>query len=494
MTDFNRTSYHILLGHLMKTDSVRLIATKHVQAAFFSSPELAETGSNDKIGVIYAVITMYAERYGHAPDSAALLEGINRLMISYGHAEFVADMQLELNAFLAFLPLVEQQSIPSAMALIRYIADVCIFEDELRREVAQLTNLEDAELTAQRVLKIANDRNTLLGGGQSLTLDQIVIPNMQSTRLRTGVQFIDDRMGNGADRGLPSVGCTVLYAPQGHGKTTLGIQLAVNQALSKRHSLLVFIEYGFNRLEVKRNLNAAATGIPTTVQAEHGDDLVKAGASMGISKEAIDAIMGLINTYLHLFDLSGQNTQGPDAVAAEIESLIARGCKPVLGYIDWAGKWADYLESNPPRGRKFDRRVEVLQYLSGEVAALATRFQWHIFISHQLATDAEKKGPFAENGIYSGADCRGFSAPFENVFVINRRDAKTKLCMFRIPKCRYDPQDQSAIVRLHGDLCCMKEAVGYTIQGKSFRAPSKPRDDHALPTEQPRRNNQEVEA
>ncbi len=288
--------------------------------------------------------------------------------------------------------------------------------------------------------------------------------SVEGIYIPTDCAFIDRLLHEG--RGPMAPGVVGVLGPQGGGKTTLGIQLVVQQALQGNTAVLVLGETPYAEPSIKRSILSCATGISTEVLETVNDDL-KAAAKL--AREAYARVQERAHAlveHLKCIDLAGTNT-GMDAVGKALSERHSVGTRPTLVYIDGAGAIAERMLSTRSRGGPMSTK-QALQALAQKASELAIQYSTLIFISHQMAADAVERGPFHDNNARCAADCPTFTGACKYVMVLNPPDVATGVQRFSIPVAPDHHQPLTALIRHTGANASFDEAEGWTFLGNRF--------------------------
>lgn len=469
MAQFEAAHYNILLAHILITPSVCDLALKNLQSAFFTKPEVGGTLTQS---FLFEAIKHHHSQYGVTPDVATLITEFDRLlkkMINPLSPDFV-NMKSSAVTFVLFAKKVDARSIEMSKRIIEHLVKVCTLDPEMQSLLKQVHGLEAVESVAKGLSDLAFKQKAILGT-EDVTNVLSACLDEKGERVPTGIPFLDARLGRGAG---PYTGCGVaIISPQGGGKTTLGIQLAISQCMLQKHTLLCLVEEGLTS-SLRRNLLACTTGIPTTILEDVKDDPVKGAAAAGLDKDIVMGKYALSEKYLHVFDMTA-GSETLEHVEQHIKSMVQAGNSPVYTYIDWAGMLADKIMSLGMYGRAYEKKYDALKAVSYGVARIAQQTNTLVCVAQQMAPEAVKKGPLARNDQFTCADCRGFTEPLKYVFVINQNDsvgknprAATGNQLFRIAKARNDPANVDFPVKLHGTLARFED-VGDQFELKANR-------------------------
>jgi len=465
--------FRIFLAQVLRSPSIAELACRTIM------PEhLKSAGASRGQALIYKIIKDYFEANKICPDDGVLIAEIARFcsLSLGGLPDAIDDIKEEFAQFKRYRPNVDARSEPHVRGMIKTIAERCIH----RPAMEDLLNTALTNKTMEGLGKQIQDieaKQAAISGGVSFNNIISTPDEAAGERVSSGIPWLDARLGNGKG---PVNGCGIaLIAGQAVGKTALGIQLAVAQALQERHTLLVLAEEGLSKA-VKRRIIACATGVPTTELEAAKDDLdVVTKASS--NPVAMAKRFAAVDKYVHVLDLI-KNSGDIDTIISEINSKKLSNNDLSYVYIDWAGPIADRMLQ---RGNKaLKSKYDALKMLQGEVAQCAARNNIIISISHQMASKNFKMGPRAENDHYCGADCNAFTELLKYAFIINPRDVNTGISIFKIAKARDDIPDVKIPIKLRGELSQFVDcSAQFEIQQKSNRLA--PKVDKAKPNQLP---------
>ncbi len=437
---------------------------------------LKSAGASRGQALIYQIIKNYYEAHKICPDDGVFIAELARFcaLSASGRPDVLEDIQEEFAQFKRYRPNVDSRSEPHVRGMIKTIAERCIHRPAMEDLLTSALSNRTLEGLGKQISDI-EAKQAAISGGMSFNKILSTPPEAAGERVSSGVPWLDSRLGDGKG---PVNGCAMgIIAGQGVGKTALGIQLAVAQALQERHTLLVLAEEGFSKA-IKRRIISCAIGVPTTDLEIAKDDLdVIAKASQ--NPVAIAKRFAAVDKYVHVLDLI-KDSGDLDAITSEISSKKLSNSDLAYVYIDWAGPIADRMLQ---RGNKaLKSKYDALKMLQGEVAQCAARNNIIISISHQMAAKQFKMGPRAENDHYCGQDCNSFTEMMKYAFIINPRDPQTGISIFKIAKARDDKPDVKIPIKLRGELSQFVDcSAQYEINPKSNRVQSrKEKDDKNL--------------
>lgn len=451
--------FRIFLAQVLRSSSIAELACHTIM------PEhLKSAGATRGQALIYRIIKDYYDANKICPDDGVLIAEIGKFcsMSLGGRPDVLEDIKEEFTQFKRFRPNVDARSEPHIRVMIKTIAERCIH----RPAMEDLLNTALTNKTMEGLGKQIQDieaKQAAISGGMSFNRIISTPSEVTGERVSSGIPWLDSRLGDGKG---PVNGCGVgIIAGQGVGKTALGIQLAVAQALQERHTLLVLAEEGLSKA-VKRRIISCATGVATTELEAAKDDL-EVVTKASSNPVAMAKRFAAVDKYVHVLDLI-KNSGDLDAIISEINAKKLSNSDLSYVYIDWAGPIADRMLQ---RGNKaLKSKYDALKMLQGEIAQCAARNNIIISISHQMAAKQFKMGPRAENDHYCGQDCNSFTEMLKYAFVINPRDINTGISIFKIAKARDDKPDVKIPIKLKGELSQFVDcSAQFEIQAKSNR-------------------------
>ena len=437
----------LLLAQMMRSTSI----TEQVIGTL--EPEhLSKASGRSAFGILFFAIKTHYNKHKSIPDEAALTIELNTFCDKYQAArpEVVEDVQDLLPTFFAFRPRVTAQSEPMAMAFAEELVTRYVHQPAATELLS--TALASSEIGQELVSGLAKKLTDLegqmlsSGGGVSVNATMSMTLDESGERVHTGVPWVDARLGGGNGPILGSV--LGIIAPQGHGKTSLGIQLGVAQALQQRHVLLILAEEGISKA-IRRRIMACATDIPTTELEKAKDKPLDAVGDR--NPIAVAEKLAAVDKYLHIVDMVNK-PRDIESALSEINKLQRRGQPPTYVYVDWAGPIAQSMLIRGYKGMEFKNKYDALKALATELALIAQRTNTIIAVSHQMAASHVKKGWFAENDQYCAMECNTFTEMFKYVMVVNPIHKATGLMWMTIAKSRDDPAVKRFIVKLRGEV------------------------------------------
>jgi replicative DNA helicase len=435
--------FNLLLAQVLRSKSVaeqafRVLEPEHLKSA----------GGRSAHSILFYAMKRYYTQHKTTPDDAALHIEVQDFCNQYqaSRPEFVEEVMEVFTTFLDFRSRVNDKSIALTIQIVKQIADQFIH----RPAINELLSTALAKESIAGIAKQLTDMEARIASSSGRSsVDGIASLDMSDAggaRVTTGIPWIDAKFGGGA--GIVLGSALGIIAPQGHGKTSLGIHLGVAQALQQRHALLILAEEGLSRA-IRRRIVACATGIPTPELEAAGDDVAKALGNR--NPLAIKEKMAAVDKYLHVVDMVNKPID-IEAALNEITTLRLSGREVTYVYVDWAGPIATKMRSTGYKGMELRTQYDALKVLASELSLVAANTNTVIAVSHQTAGAQVKKGWNADVDQYCAMECSTFTESFKYVMVVNPREKKSGLCWLTIPKSRDDPLVTRLIVKLRGEL------------------------------------------
>lgn len=476
--------YDILLAQMLRNPTILHLASSFIVGSHLTDKRV---GGTPVQALIFDVMKAHFAKYGAPPDRAVVMASVTPVIERYFRSpERLAGAKAQLDRFLSLAPMVTEKSERTARDLITHVYDLCVQQAAVDEGIDQYRQNQELSELRSRLDEI-DAKQAALAGGLSVTgiigmdLDDV------GERVSTGLPFLDSRFGNGMGPVMGSL--MAIIAPQGAGKTTLGIQLNVGQALAGRHTMLVLAEEGLS-LSIRSKIVGCALGVNyETIRddpAEAFPGKVKSAVDRaGIDRRLASKKLACLERYLHVLDLVSQNygDNALEAIEGESETLRSKGQAPVYTYVDWAGIIADRMVGITGRTKEAE-----LKSLSYGLSTLAHRQNGIFCVSQQMAGKSVEKGPFAVNDQYCAADCRGFTEPAKYVFVINPQDNRTGLSITSVAKSRDDARGDRMVWQLKGEIATFRDVTDvWDIKGRRLVQNRSSGSETQVPSEKPNR-------
>jgi hypothetical protein len=461
---YNTEHINIVLGHMLRDVSF-LQRAVHLTSDMVKNPAMGGTRAQ---ALIFTLIKRYYREYDTVPDAQVVRAEVRSLLAKVQHKEMELIIE-QVEATLAIALVVTAASAPLADAVVQEIARVCI----------TLPSFEKA-LTEAKVSKSVGDLSVKLK--ELEVASQLFNPSVAEAdlfgssappvaRVSTMIPWLDARFGGGA--GLPRGLGVGIIAPQTAGKTTLGIMLAVAQALSGRGAHLALFEEGLTT-SVKAKICACATGIPWPQIAAKYEELgdidaavIALGIDQGIPAEMIRMKLQLLKDNLKVTDGIASPEVGLEEMFIQNKKYLDRGLDMSYLYIDWAGILADSMLHM----KKYSKLnlEQMLKHISIRVAQHAEETGTIVAISQQMSVADVKRGPFATHNMYCASDCKMFTAPLKYAFAINERDKKNNLSLFQTIKTRDDAYPSPLVLEMQGAIATFRDVSdSWALDRKRF--------------------------
>jgi hypothetical protein len=439
----NDLHFNLLLAQVLRSKAIA------EQAFLVLEPgHIRSAGGRAAHSIIFFALKTYFEKHKITPDDAALNIDVQAFCDKYQSArpEVVEEVNEVLTTFGDFRKKVDERSEPVALQIIQQIATQFIHRPAVNELLTNALAQESISGIAKQLTDMEAKIAATTGRNSVDGVASLDMSDAGGSRVTTGIPWVDARLGAGAGPVLGSV--IGIIAPQAHGKTSYGVQLAVAQALQQRHAVLILAEEGLSKA-IRRRIVACATGIPTP-ELEAAKDVV-ADALGGRNPLAIKEKLAAIDKYLHIVDMVNKQISFETALN-EISTLRLTGRDPTYVYVDWAGPIATRMRAVGFKGMELRTQYDALKVLGMELSQVAESTKTIIAVSHQMAGAQVKKGWHADTDQYCAMECSTFTETFKYVMVINPREKKSGLSWLTIAKSRDDPVSTRLIVKLRGEL------------------------------------------
>ncbi len=447
---YSKAHLSILLASMLKDQQI-LESAMVLEPAFLNNPAI---GGSQAQTIIFRIIKSAWVDYKRAPDLAMLRADLDAITArGKARPEIVESVNQEVNVLAGMVPQIKESSAPKVRELITYILKVCSVDPRIREIGADIAKNGASARTVAEITTLNNILTSSQGGQSICGLSTRPRP-VAGGRMITGIPWLDAKFpeGEGPTRGS----CAGIIAPQNGGKTTLGIQFIVSQALMGQHALLVLVEEGLS-IPMQCKIFACALNVPwDKIQRHMGKTGIVSCGVAGVieeyklDKETSRKKIELIDTYFHVYDLcaEGKENLGIKSIAAEIAHLAATGRSPVMIYLDWAGLLAERMLAGIEVDREYKTKEDALKSIGAQFAAIAQRFNNFIVISQQMST-AIAGQPYRLFDTYCAADCKMFTQSMKYAFAIGKPDA-AGLSVLSFIKARDDAKVTPLVLHLNG--------------------------------------------
>lgn len=444
METYKPEHYYVLLAQMLRSPAIAELASSHLEPHYINDKKV---NGRPFQAIFFSFMQNYYREFKSCIDGATFLAEVHSFADMFYGNKPIAHSKLtgEAEKFLTIAKHAAENGEPFARKLVQYIADQCVIRPQLTTLLSEVGETSNIRELGQNILDLDQQQQALQGGKIVNSLLDLDI-GTAGGRVNTHIPWLDARFGDGDG---PVLGCVMaIIAPQGCGKTSLGIQLAVSQALSGNHALLVLAEEGLT-LSMMAKIFGCALGIPYPLirgaaPLKFSDKVKRAIEESGLNKELAHEKLKQLNEHLHVLNLV-ENWTGLSGIQATLQELYSEGKNATYTYVDWAGIIANRIMAET--GNTKESELKNISYTLNEYTQ---QFNSIIAVSQQMAATCVEKGPFSLNDHYCAADCRGFTEPMKYVFVINPQDSKTKNSLFIVAKARDDEMRDNLIVKLDG--------------------------------------------
>ena len=421
----------LLLLHLLRSKQVLLAAKDKLVPTLFSDYEIAYR-------LMWDIARNYFINYGNLCP-LDVLWGIISSSVD-GRPELVAvrDNAQTLLTWIASYP--EESLVPEMV--LKEILQPFLDERVLK---PQLTNLQvDANL----------------GSNIESLHTQFIESRIASATPTKLFDLEDDALNNPAPAADPS-GCAVfdamtggirpkhmtgILAGYGAGKTTLGIDLGVNVAKTRRHAFIFHYEQEVSSA-LRYRIWSNALGIATSQFTN--TDFKDLPSEL---KEKLRECKYL-DDYLHVIDMqkAGQGTNGVADIKALLLQYISQGIKPAVVIVDWLGllvtKWAAAQNKKLDSDYAFySSAIHELRY------QIANECDCEVVIAHQLNASAGSANPTHRVSIYDAAGYKAFAETMDTCIVVGNLDTNN---IQRIFNGKNRGSRDEIYAQNNGDICSL---------------------------------------
>ncbi len=486
---FTPQHYYIVIGHMLYSAKFCKDASANLQSEWFTSEPI---GCDYWCSAAFSTIQAYFERYKVPPDPPAFKAEIfslaQRFLNPYS-PEAAAFKNNTDNFVHVFMPTVTDSSAKLAKALYEHMIRTCRFDTQARAliEEAQRNQNSDNFLSELSKRSAALDMERSRAFSAPSTSFNPYEKVEQVARVLSGIDFLDVRVGGG--RGLVQSAAMGLVAPGGGGKTTLGNQIVIAQAMMGRPSIMAIAEQGMDA-DYRRNVLACTLRVSTNVLLDHGDDVIKAAMAMNLDRDITLDRLKKLQDNVKFVDLVNDHAGDLTSVETAIEAAAGDGDGRFrIAYFDWAGAMGEMAKARRFRGNKWesDDRMGPTSYVAAWAAELAQKYNLCIVLSHQMGGDAARRGPFYDFDQYCAADSRtNFQVPLRYFVTIGPREPKTGCQILGVPKARNDKPlrgSDRVVLRHTGEFASFEESKNFSVANGRIARNSADDNKHTVPKE-----------
>lgn len=451
-------SYHsahltIVLGHMLKNPSVMSLCSRFV-VEHLGHPDIKGTTEQK---IVFLLISRHYFTYSKVPDPQVLQADLQGWIERFKKPALLPGCL----ALLKEMEGVEETSLQVAMGVINHIARKCLIEPGMEKAIQEATASKSLSGLSSRLTELRQQESDFQY--TSKEDDVFEVKTDLTYRVSTQIPWLDAQFGGG--KGLPAGMAIGIIAPQNAGKTTLGIMLAVNQALSGKVAHLALFEEGLS-LSLQAKILSCATGIEWPQIAEEINAVKSADTALlnlakkhGLSPELVERKLALLRENLKVSDCVNYDTgvmRDLNFVFEYNKRLLQKKRELTYTYIDWAGLLADKMILLKEYAKL--SKEQMLQHISQMVSLHASETNTIVAISQQMSVMDVKRGPTALHNAYCAADCKMFTAPFKYAVSINERDKKTGKSLFQTIKSRDDAFGAPLVLDFDGARVTFKDA------------------------------------
>lgn len=474
--------YYLLLAHAVLDPVFCAQTAEIIEPEWFCDPA---AGGNHWQTLAFNAIKEFWLGYRSVIDASTFRMAIQRSAANWypqGSPAFVEFQERTAWFVNEFVPGVTASSTEVAKDVRAYLIKRCKFDVEVQSLASQIQYESDGDIQSHLINRLAELRSKQRMSADGFSESGFLEFEDTSGRVLTGVDFIDSRLGVG--KGPVKSAVFGIIIPQGGGKTTLGNQISVSQALMGKPGMLVIGEQGMDP-DYKRRLISVSTGIPTPVLEAHRNDIKSAAAATGVDYDAAMTRALMVEKNLSWVDLI-MNPITWEEAEIEIERRCEASAEERLEviYVDWGSAIARMMKAQSYRGLRIKDEYDALSILGESLSGLAARNNVLIVISQQMAAEYASK-PYMEVDHYSCLTNRMFMAQFKYVMTVQCRCPRTQLQVAGIPKARGDPFYVGAdrfIVSLDGERGIFNERSDYIIKGR-IKPSTSSSNPNAMPKE-----------
>lgn len=291
---------------------------------------------------------------------------------------------------------------------------------DMLRIILDNQNLNNLRDTLDKISDLETGRGNIATAVTELMVDALDVPVQASPfddlennlevgqRAPTHVQWLD----NGLEDGLSVGEMLAFLAPSGGGKSTLGLQIWIAQALAKEYCAYFSIEQAMKGDFTLRS--AVLAGACTRADIEVGWDKVDPRI-----RKAIDQNKPVLKEYGAFFDFVGKEIKTIDTLLEPLRVMKRQGKLPKYVIIDWWGLIIDKILGAHAKDATAARRAtrRFIAEMSSGIKELGCR----LIVLHQLSGEAASKGAKAIQSSHSAQEDRNFNNLFDFALTCSKK-------------------------------------------------------------------------
>jgi len=445
---------------------------------------------------IWAAVIEHYEKYGQCPNYTELSTVV--LSRLHGHDAIDDDVIKEADSFLTWIwgPLCPADSIvpEAAKEWLRSLLHDRVVTKPLLEE-ARRADIGGGSHLPTMVKDIVSKLEKVDSVG--ISIPNTCVPKDLNedegfTIIPTGVSFIDSRMGGGMQPGEVNV----LLGPTGVGKTTLGMQLAVEGARNsyfqskdfnqpKKQNVFLSYEISLREMQIRMMTYAAQIDKSRLEQVKFNELSTKEnlqdyerkrwkrqlmeGVDIPGEQERWALATPWLHDHMHLMDMSadqGDSNLGNGGIA-EIKATLDKinNQRDQAGFnvivIDWAGMVArQHLRA---RGESPENLYyhELYEFVGRIRSQIAKPHDCQVWVLHQLTGQSNKRGPTARMNHADAEGCSSFAVNAWFAFCLGNKDQSTNTCLLAATKTRRGEGKDAVVCKIDGAFGRLLDADKY---------------------------------
>jgi len=440
--------YELVLIHLLINEEV----LSYARGVGLAPEHFEGKRAYEHIRILYHVILAFHIKYNSMPSEKMLKYEANNVM--GGMPLLSTKIKDNVNKFitLAFTWTAEDQCVDYVLSRngpLQRLVDELMVHSHIERANSVDTPEEDINGILEEAKKAYDV--TRIARTQSVDLfDESTMERMleDDPLLLTGVPFIDKLLG-----GVPPTALMGLLAESSGGKTMMGVQFVIEQALLKRNCIAYYYEQGIAG-DIARRYYSYAGQIP---RSEINLPLKELAPEV---RKRISSLGKVIHPYLKVEDMSGSNGQGyggAEEIEANVAQHIRMGYRPDFILVDWLGSMAR-RDSSSMSGKDESMKVKMDNVLEHLNSSVCKKYGCNMLVLHQLAQHAiSGKNPHFVPEYTMASECKSFGVLMDYVFTLGRADKNSGCMWFCVSKARGAPKE-TRIVRMDAEYNIIRDA------------------------------------